>query len=71
MHCAGCWAGTYGNKNNLSFEDMDRIITEGKELGVYIYMLTGGDLWMRKKDILRLAEKHRDVEFSSTPFDTD
>ena len=20
MHCAGCWAGEYGNKNNLSFE---------------------------------------------------
>ena len=64
MHCAGCWAGTYGNKNNLSFEDMDRIITEGKELGVYIYMLTGGEPLVRKKDILRLAEKHRDVEFS-------
>ena len=27
MHCVGCWAGEYGNKNNLSFEDMDRIVT--------------------------------------------
>jgi hypothetical protein len=34
MHCKGCWSGTYGHKNNLSFEDMDKIITEGKELGV-------------------------------------
>lgn len=64
MHCAGCWAGTYGNKNNLSFDDMDKIITEGKELGVYIYMLTGGEPLVRKKDILRLAEKHHDVELS-------
>ena len=64
MHCAGCWAGTYGNKNNLSFEDMDKIITEGKELGVYLYMLTGGEPLVRKKDILKLAEKHNDVEFS-------
>lgn len=64
MHCAGCWAGTYGNKHNLSYEDMDRIITEGKELGVYLYMLTGGEPLVRKKDILRLAEKHNDVEFS-------
>ena len=64
MHCEGCWAGTYGNKHNLSFEDMDKIITEGKALGVYLYMLTGGEPLVRKKDILRLAEKHNDVEFS-------
>lgn len=64
MHCAGCWAGTYGNKHNLSFEDMDRIVTEGKELGVYLYMLTGGEPLVRKADILKLAEKHNDVEFS-------
>ena len=64
MHCEGCWAGTYGNKHNLSFEDMDKIVTEGKALGVYLYMLTGGEPLVRKKDILRLAEKHNDVEFS-------
>ena len=34
MHCVGCWAGEYGNKNNLSFEDMDKIVTQGKELGL-------------------------------------
>ena len=36
MHCVGCWAGEYGHKNNLSFEDMDKIVTQGKELGVYL-----------------------------------
>ena len=48
MHCVGCWAGEYGNKNNLSFEDMDKIVTQGKELGVYLYMLTGGEPLVRK-----------------------
>ena len=64
MHCAGCWAGTYGNKHNLSFDDMDRIVTEGKELGTYLYLLTGGEPLVRKDDILRLAEKHNDVQFA-------
>ena len=64
MHCVGCWAGEYGHKNNLSFEDMDKIVTEGKELGVYLYMLTGGEPLVRKADILKLAEKHNDVEFA-------
>ena len=56
--------GEYGHKNNLSFEDMDKIITEGKELGVYLYMLTGGEPLVRKADILRLAKKHNDVQFA-------
>ena len=64
MHCQGCWSGTYGHKSNLSFDDMDKIITEGKELGVYLYMMTGGEPLVRKADILRLAEKHNDVELS-------
>ena len=64
MHCVGCWASEYGHKNNLSFEDMDKIITEGKELGVYLYMLTGGEPLVRKADILRLAKKHNDVQFA-------
>ena len=64
MHCAGCWSGTYGHKHNLSYEDMDKIVTQGKELGVYFYMLTGGEPLVRKKDLLRLAEAHRDIELS-------
>lgn len=64
MHCKGCWAGTYGNKYSLSFEDMDKIVSEGKKLGVYLYMLTGGEPLVKKKDILKLAKKHNDVEFS-------
>ena len=64
MHCVGCWAGEYGHKNNLNFEDMDKIVTEGKELGVYLYMLTGGEPLVRKADILKLAEKHNDVQFA-------
>lgn len=64
MHCAGCWSGTYGHKHNLTYEDMDKIITQGKELGIYLYMMTGGEPLVRKKDILRLAEQHNDVELS-------
>ena len=64
MHCIGCWAGTYGHKYSLSYDDMDKIVREGKELGVYIYMLTGGEPLVKKKDILKLAKEHNDVEFS-------
>lgn len=64
MHCIGCWAGEYGHKHNLSFEDMDKIVTEGKKLGIHFYMMTGGEPLVRKADILKLAEKHYDCQFS-------
>jgi MoaA/NifB/PqqE/SkfB family radical SAM enzyme len=64
MHCVGCWSGTYGKKNNLSFEDMDKIVSEGKELGTYLYFMTGGEPMVRWNDIKKLAEKHNDCEFA-------
>ena len=64
MHCKGCWSGTYGHKYSLTFEDMDKIVTEGKALGTYLYMLTGGEPTVRMKDIFRLAEKHHDAYFA-------
>ena len=64
MHCTGCWSGTYGHKHNLTYEDMDKIVTEGKELGPHLYMMTGGEPLVRKADILKLAEKHNDCIFS-------
>lgn len=63
LHCTGCWSGTYGKKASLSFEDMDKIVTQGKELGTYLYMMTGGEPTVRMKDIFRLAEKHNDAFF--------
>ncbi|NBJ75097.1 radical SAM protein, partial [Neglecta sp. X4] len=50
MHCTGCWAAEYGDKMNLSFEDMDRIITEGKELGIHAFLFTGGEPLIKKKE---------------------
>lgn len=63
LHCKGCWAAEYGNRLNLSYEDMDRIVTEGEELGIHWYMMTGGEPMCRKDDILKLAEKHQTSVF--------
>ena len=65
MHCTGCWAAEYGNRLNLSFEELDSIVTQGKELGTYMYIFTGGEPLVRKKDVIALCEKHSDCEFLS------
>ena len=63
LHCTGCWAAEYGNKLNLTFDEMDSIVTQGKELGIYFYMMTGGEPMVRKKDIIELCRKHNDCVF--------
>lgn len=63
LHCTGCWAAEYGNRLNLTFEEMDHVISQGKELGIYFYMFTGGEPLVRKADLIRLCEKHNDCAF--------
>ncbi len=63
LHCTGCWASEYGKQLNLTFEDIDNIITQGKELGIYMYIYTGGEPLVRKDDLLRICEKHNDCVF--------
>ena len=63
LKCTGCWAAEYGHKLNLSLEDIDSIITQGKEMGVHMYIYTGGEPTVRKKDLITLCEKHSDCQF--------
>ena len=63
LHCKGCWAAEYGNKLNLSYDEIDDIIHQGKEMGTYFYIYTGGEPLVRKKDLIKLCEKHSDAIF--------
>ena len=63
LRCTGCWAAEYGNKLNLSYEQLDSIICQGKELGTYVYIYSGGEPLVRKADLIRLCEKHDDCAF--------
>jgi MoaA/NifB/PqqE/SkfB family radical SAM enzyme len=63
LHCTGCWSAEYGNKLSLSYETIDSIISQGKELGVYLYIYTGGEPLVRRKDVITLCKKHSDCTF--------
>ena len=65
LKCTGCWAAEYGNHMNLTYEEMDDIVNQGTELGTYVYLFTGGEPLVRKKDIIRLCEEHSDCVFST------
>ena len=63
LRCTGCWAAEYGGRLNLSFDEIDSIIRQGKALGVYMYIYTGGEPLVRKADLIALCEKHADCQF--------
>ena len=63
LHCTGCWAAEYGNKLNLTYEELSSVVRQGRDLGVYFYMFTGGEPLVRKKDIIRLCGEFNDCQF--------
>ena len=65
LHCVGCWAAEYGNRLNLSYEELDSIICQANELGCYFFLYTGGEPLVRKTDLIRLCEAHPDSIFSA------
>ena len=63
LKCTGCWAAEYGNHMSMSFDELDDIIRQGKELGIMMYIFSGGEPLVRKDDIIKLCEKHNDAMF--------
>jgi MoaA/NifB/PqqE/SkfB family radical SAM enzyme len=62
LKCYGCYAGDYTKNEDLPFEEFDRIIREGKELGIYLYIVSGGEpfVW---DGLIDIFEKHSDCIF--------
>lgn len=63
LKCKGCWAAEYGYKQSLTNEEMQSIVSQGKEMGTHFYMLTGGEPLIRKNDIIELARNNQDCAF--------
>ena len=62
LNCFGCYAGSYDMGQDLSFEVLDRVINEAKEIGIFFIVVSGGEPFFRK-DLMDLFEKHNDVAF--------
>ena len=63
LKCIGCWASKYDTKTSMTFETLDSIVKQGKEMGTYMYIFTGGEPLVRKGDVIKLCEKHNDCQF--------
>ena len=62
LRCYGCYAGMYPKDESLSFEEVDSIVRQGKDIGMQFVVLSGGEpfAWDPLFDIF---DSHRDVIF--------
>ncbi|MGI6177967.1 MAG: radical SAM protein [Eubacterium sp.] len=63
LRCTGCWAAEYGHRLNLTVDEINKVIKEGKELGVFFYMYTGGEPLVRKDDLIKICEMNPECQF--------
>ncbi|MGI6005448.1 MAG: radical SAM protein [Christensenellales bacterium] len=63
LKCTGCWAAEYGGGLSMSYATLNCIIEQGKALGTYMYIYSGGEPLVRKDDIVRLCQAHPECVF--------
>ncbi len=64
LKCYGCYAAEHPKSEDLSYEVFDRLITEAKQLGIYFFVITGGEPYIYEH-IFDIFEKHNDVYFQT------
>ena len=62
LSCYGCYAGDYSKTLELSNDEVDSVLTQMKEMGVYFAVISGGEPFF-KQDIFDLFKKHSDMAF--------
>ncbi|MCE5330059.1 radical SAM protein, partial [bacterium] len=62
LKCFGCYAWEYSKKNDLPYDVCNRIIDEANAIGIYFFVITGGEpfYWDNLFDFL---ERHNDSFF--------
>jgi len=62
LKCIGCYAWQYSKKDDLPYDVCNRIIDEANDIGLYFFVITGGEptIWPHLFDFL---ERHNDSFF--------
>ena len=65
-HCNIPWVialGREGESERMSFDDLDGVIEQAKDLGTFMFLLTGREPLARKEEVIALCNKHTDCQF--------
>lgn len=62
LRCRGCYASSYSKEDDITYEELDRIIGEAIDIGIYYFIILGGEPFFYK-DLLKIYEKYNDAIF--------
>ena len=62
LRCQGCWVDVAAPESMISFEDLDKLITNAKKHGNTFFGILGGEPFMHP-DLIRILEAHPDCYF--------
>jgi len=62
LRCTGCYAANYSKADDIPFEEADRIIGEARDLGIYFFVILGGEPFFNEY-MLDIYEKYNDCMF--------
>jgi len=62
LSCYGCYAGDYNKSLELTLDEIDGVLTQMKEMGIYFAVISGGEPFFMQ-GIFELFEKHSDMAF--------
>ncbi|HLO27418.1 MAG TPA: radical SAM protein [Geobacteraceae bacterium] len=62
LSCYGCYAGDYEKTLELSRDEVDSVLCQMKEMGVYFAVISGGEPFF-KEDIFDIFARHSDMAF--------
>ena len=62
LSCYGCYAGDYEKSLELSLDELDSVLNQLKEMGIYFAVISGGEPFYMK-GIFEIFRKHSDMAF--------
>lgn len=62
LNCYGCYAGDYKKSLELSLDEIDSVLNQMKEMGVYFAVISGGEPFYMD-GIFEIFKKHSDMAF--------
>jgi len=63
LKCTGCYSGRYVKEKGLSYDLMDRILSEAHSMGCMFIVFSGGEPLTRRDDLFKLLANYDDMYF--------
>lgn len=62
LKCTGCYAANYDKKDDIPYEEVDRLMTEASNMGIYYVVVLGGETFFNEY-MLDIYKKYKDMYF--------